>query len=340
MITPSYSPNDANILAQTIAQPNRNLVIDIIKIVASFGVVTIHVHNSTQAADNFGSFFLRFCVPFFYITALSYFAASQTRSIDILGGITKIWRRICIPFFTWSFIYTSLLLFKHLLIGGSREFNFWRIFLYGASAEHLYYLPELAVMQILVLGLLLLIVKNKQNVGMGLIVIAICYLAWGSWHNYYGITSWNSVIFYIILSLYIGQKLSYVRRENWYFNSGILLIALSISNSFIKYPALLNNYLFNLPIGGLGLMFIALGISVKRSPQWVLAFSSATYGIYLSHVLLLEAFEFAVERFHYNIYYNLITKLIVTSLIFLISFAFTLIARRYKLTRLLLLGEY
>ena len=94
-----------------------------------------------------------------------------------------------------------------------------------------------------------------------------------------------------------------------------------------------------LPIGGLGLLLITLSLPSLVVPKWLATLTATTYGIYLSHILFLEAPEFLLEKKHYALQYNLPVKLLATTLIFAISVVFTLVARRIPLSRALLLGE-
>ncbi|WP_162549704.1 acyltransferase family protein [Hymenobacter nivis] len=309
------------------------------RLLACFGVVAIHVHSSTAAAENTGRFLSLFCVSFFFITALTYFVANLNESADVNGIALKIWKRIGRPLLAWSVIYAGLLLAKNILTHGNRTFDLVKIFLYADSAEHLYYLPQLIVMQVIALSVFLLINNTKHLLAVGLFAGALGYLAWGSWHDCYGITDYRAIAVYVATAFGFARVLKSPGRDWRYLVLGLVLAGLAVSGLLVVYPEPARSFVLVLPIGGLGLLLIALSLPSLVVPKWLATLAATTYGVYLSHVLFLEALEFLLEKKHYTLQYNLPAKLLVTTLIFAISVVFTLVARRIPLLRALLLGE-
>lgn len=305
------------------------------------GVVIIHVHSSTAAAESLGLFFLNFCVPFFFVTALTYFVNGLSPTVDVQRTVTKILKRIGIPFLTWSFVYTALLLVKSIVSGKPYSLDLVRIFLYGESAEHMYYLPELLAMQLLALGIYLVAHRTKLLAGLLLIAIPVAYLAWGHWHQYFGTTPTKCVIVYLAASFLIAPFIKSNTKHVSLLLLGIALFILPIVvyGLGITSSKFLNDYLFSLPLSGIGLLLIALNISAISLPTWTKSITTATYGIYLSHVMFLEAFEFIFEKTHQTINYDLVNKLAVALLIFVACVVFILIVRRISFLRPLVLGE-
>lgn len=58
-----------------------NTTVDLARLLASLGVVALHVHNSTPTAQAMGDFVWPLCVPFFYVASLTYFAARLSKSL-------------------------------------------------------------------------------------------------------------------------------------------------------------------------------------------------------------------------------------------------------------------
>lgn len=319
----------------------RNSTIDLIRTLACFGVVVIHVHSSTAAAESLAVFFLNFCVPFFFATAITYFASSLGPAIDIKSTVTKILKRIGLPFLAWSFIYAALLFVKSSISGKPHSFDLSRVFLYGESAEHIYYLPELLAMQLLALGIYLLTNRIKPAIGLWLVIIPIAYLTCGGWNHYFGITPTKCVIAYLIAGFCLAPSIKSSVKQWYLLLIGIVLFALPLLVSAFKATEspFLNEYLFSLPLSGIGLLLIALNLPNISLPAWVGNITSATYGIYLSHVMLLEAFEFISEKAHLPVTYNLGNKLLVSSMIFIMCAIFVFITRKITLLRPILLGE-
>jgi surface polysaccharide O-acyltransferase-like enzyme len=337
----NLSPTLPPVVTQASLSSSRNSTIDIIRTVACFGVIAIHVHSSTPAAENLGLFFLNFCVPFFFATALAYFGSSLKPTINIKDIISKISKRIEIPFLAWSFIYASLLFAKSILSGKPYSLDLIRLFLYGESAEHMYYLPELLVMQLLTLGIYLLTIRTKILTGFILAICSTSYLAWGYWHNYFGVTPAKCVLVYVATSFLFASAIKSLARNWSLLLIGIILFALPLLTNSLKAATIpfLNEYLFSLPLSGVGLLLIALNLPDISVPAWAKGITSATYGIYLSHVMFLEAFEFASEKAHISIKYTLTNKLLIASIIFLICIIFITVVRRIPKLRPLLLGE-
>lgn len=325
--------------ADTRVATHRNTTIDLVRIIAAFGVVAIHVHANTPAAENVSRIFLVFCVPFFFTVALAYFIISLRKAASIKDVFSKNLKRIGVPLLTWSIIYSSLLLVKSLLTHGDRAFDVVRIFLYGESAEQMYYLPELLIMQLLVVGIFMLVYNRKQAIALAVLAGAAFYLLWGSVHNYFGVTSTKALLVYMVAAFYIAAKIT-KRQQSWsYFVVGIVLLSLAISNLFIAYPTVLQDYFLTLPIGGVGAVLMTLNMPRIALPNWLLVVASTTYGVYLSHVMFLECLEFGFEIIHYNVFYNFVTKLLVAIVVFCIAVLFTLIVRRNTFLRSVLLGE-
>ncbi len=309
------------------------------RLLACFGVVVIHVHSSTVAAENTGRFLSLFCVSFFFITALTYFVGNLNKSADVNGVALKIWKRIGLPLLAWSVIYAGLLLTKNIITHGNRTFDLVKIFLYADSAEHLYYLPQLIVMQVIALSIFLLINSTKRLLAVGLLAGALGYLAWGNWHDCYGITAYRAIAVYVATAFGFARALKSPGRDWRYLVLGLVLAGLAISELLVTYPEPARSFVLVLPTGGIGLLLIALNLPILVVPKWLATLAATTYGVYLSHVLFLEALEFLLEKKHYVLHYNLPTKLLVTTLVFAISVVFTLVARRIPLSRALLLGE-
>jgi surface polysaccharide O-acyltransferase-like enzyme len=337
-LSPTLPPPVA---AQASLSSSRNSTIDLIRTVACFGVIVIHVHSSTAAAESLGLFFLNFCVPFFFATALAYFANGLKPTVDVKATVLKTFKRIGIPFLAWSFIYAGLLFAKSTLSGKAYSIDLVRVFLYGESAEHMYYLPELLAMQLLLLGIYLLIKRIKVVAGLLLISGSLLYLAWGYWHQYFGVTPAKCVLVYMLAGFLIAGIIKDSTKKLPLLLIGVVLFAmpLLVSSLHANTNPLLNEYLFSLPLSGIGLLLIALNLPNTSIPNWAKGITSATYGIYLSHVMFLEAFEFATEKMHLAINYTLTYKLLIAAIIFVICVLFITVVRKIPKLRPLLLGE-
>ena len=70
---------------------SRNTTIDLFRLIATFGVITIHVPFSTPAAKIYFNVFWPFCVPFFYMASLTfYFINLENFSSDLSTEYSKL----------------------------------------------------------------------------------------------------------------------------------------------------------------------------------------------------------------------------------------------------------
>ena len=323
---------------------DRNYTVDLIRIIASFGVIAIHVHADTVAAKTIGDFFSPLSVPFFFIASLVYFVISLNK-VSTKDILIKTFSRILLPYLSWTTIYLILLISKAHLANGSYHFIAWRALIYGESAVQLYFLPDLLALQITALGLYLLINSNyiKKLNSLLLLLVGITFFWVGNHFNCFGIGNAGTILrlgFLIFCGFFLPPFFSKKNLRFVCFLVGISFTLLSVVFMFGNVHFAIMNYPVNIAIGGLGLMLIAIGAPLQHLPIWLLKLSANSYGIYLSHVLFLESFEFFIEKIiTKNIEYNFVIKIILVTAIFVLSNLFTNIIRRISLFKYILLGE-
>ncbi|RZJ91834.1 MAG: hypothetical protein EOO60_07535 [Hymenobacter sp.] len=326
---------------------NRNATIDLFRLVASFGVVAIHVHNSTQAAQGVTDFFWPLCVPFFYAVSLLYFVAGLGRT-PVATVFARAGVRLLVPYLAWTGIYTGLLLAKQVVLGGEHTFVWWRILLYGESAVHLYFLPTLLLLQALALAFwLLLFAGAKLNHYLGgatLLAGAGAYLAWGIAHQCFGVAAIGEVLAiaaYLGLAFWLAPQLARPRRRWDLAGPGLLMAGIAVAVNMLGYTFPVLGYPLVLPIGGIGLLLVGFGLPRPTLPAMLMQVSAWSFGIYLSHVVFLEAFELLTKRVFppIGLHYDWTIKLAVVTLIFTVAAGFTWLASQIGIGRWLLLGE-
>lgn len=320
----------------------RNSTIDLVRVVAAFGVVAIHVASSTPAAEGIGKFFLPLCVPFFYVVSLTYFFYSLS-SASLSKTTVKIWWRILVPYLAWTIIYIGLLATKNILTGGHKTFAFWRVLFYGESAVQLYFMPELIIMQMLMFTIYLLINVTGKNMLAALLLGlgTIYYLQTGYSNNCFGVTKPVSIISYILSAFWISSILKKSKTSSiyGYVIIGCMLVTVSLAWQFSSTLMNVFPVVALMPIGGVGLILISINAPIQKLPKWVSILTTTTLGIYLTHVLFLEAFEYmAPKLWKAGAYYNVPFKLGVVTIIFIFSASFTILLQRNHLTRMLFLG--
>ncbi|OGX90428.1 acyltransferase family protein [Hymenobacter coccineus] len=326
---------------------HRNSFLDLIKVAAAIGVISAHVQSDTPAAESLSHFFSPVRVPFLYITALAFFISNIHKKgiagsdVSLQDTLKKIGKRILVPFLVWSAVYVLLITLKSVATGVANPhvFDLGKVLLYGDSAEHLYFLPQLLVMELVGLGIYLMADKDKQNKGLMVLAVAATYLVWGYAHKYYGMTPLPSLIAYTVMAFYLGSKIKKQQTHWGYAALGTVLLVLAVSASFVTYPEIFTQYFLALPIGGFGLLLMTLNIPRLELPKWLINLSSVSYGVYLGHVMILEGLEFVIAKTHFPIHYDLATKVVVTLVVFLLSTIMVLVIRRIPVLKELFLGE-
>lgn len=319
---------------------NRNKTIDTFRIIAIIGVISMHVQNSSPSAEKIGAFFWPLAVPFFYMVSLYFFNKGHFNSNNSLVAIKKIINRLLIPFFVWTAIYFSLRLIKIRLTGGGDNMEVWKAFFYGNSAVHLYFIPNLIIMQLLSWAFLIVIYnRTKWMLSLSLILFCLVYLYIGARTNCFGF-SYNS-FFIVFLCVLLGMGISKLDMSNRIAHQavlwvGTLICTLIIWINFSQYHYLLDSA-FAFPISGCGTLLLAIGLNNKlKLPDWI---TSTSYGVYLCHIIFLEAFELGLKVLHIDFYYGFFQKIIVILFIFICSVISTHLIRRNKWTKVILLGE-
>lgn len=322
----------------------RNVTVDLARLFAAYGVIALHVPFSTSAAEGFNILFWPLCVPFFYAISLTYFV-SGLQQASIPDIITKTWRRILLPYLAWTVVYVSLLLAKRLLLGGDSGITFWRVLFYGESAVQLYFLPTLVLLQSITLAIYLIVTPNftKRTLGTVILVVALGYLAWGDYNDCFGVAATGQVVgiaAFIGSAFWLSPRIHTLTFRPEYIITGIVLIVSAVYLNYYGHTLSILNYPLILPIGGIGLLLLTLCTPTYSLPNWLSILASTSFGIYLSHILFLEAFEFILKATHHaNLEYNFVVKLLEVTSIFLMAAALTLIIRKIPICKQLFLGE-
>lgn len=322
---------------------SRNLNIELVRLIASFGVIAIHVHSTTQWAEYLSFLFIPLCVPYFFTASIVFFVGGLGK-YSTKEVFSKTWERIAIPFLSWTTIYSSLLYIKYITVGSRVTMLFWRVWLFGESAVHLYYLVTLIILQLIALALYLIFI-DKKKVRNGLLLLAVCsiYVFFALLNKAAG---FRNSYFFLGFLLYIGFAFSkkYMLWKVFSMVGSQYVYALIL---LIMYGCYWSDFLgmrdiFPLfaPIYGICVFQITSNIPEIKLSKWIVSLSTMSYGIYLSHILFLEIAEFIIEKnVIKGITYNLPSKLIIVCLIISFSSILVIVVRKISILKLLLLGE-
>jgi peptidoglycan/LPS O-acetylase OafA/YrhL len=322
----------------------RNNTVDVVRLIAAFGVIALHVKSTTASAEIYNTIFWPLCVPFFYVASLTFFVNS-IKAVSIVNQYKKIAKRIVIPYLAWTLIYLSLFFAKGFITGNYSHFVWWKVLFYGESAVQLYFISTLIFLQALALSLYL-ISQQKTSfrvTGLVLLGLSISYLWIGDRNDCFGVAATGQVLgilFYIATAFYLAPKVSRIVNRPVLAIFGLLLILFAVGSNFLGLKHDILGYSLILPIGGIGLFFFVVGFPGLTLSTTVLALTSASFGIYFSHILFLEAFEFLIEKkFQGHFEYDFWLKTFVTLSVFVCSLILVLTIRQIPVARKILLGE-
>ncbi|MFL9831765.1 acyltransferase family protein [Flavobacterium sp. ST-87] len=321
----------------------RNSTIDAFRVFAIFGVIAIHVQSNTDSAEMVGRLFAGFRVPYFYIVSLFYLiiGLKKRKDDDVNNIVNKIFYRLVVPYLAWTIIYVSLRLIKAAFFGEPSNVVFWRVLFYGDGAVQLYFIPNLLSMQAIIISIYLLL-KGKLKNKLWAIVILSCvvvFLTIGILKNSFAI---STGFIFVGIPLFISLAFSATffnanERNAVNIYMGSLIIVVTTIFNIIPFSFSFFGYNYISPFMAFGILILCIGLFDQfRLPS---ALTSATFGIYLSHVLFLEIFEFIISQGHIILYYDLTVKLLVTFFIFLFSLTGVFIMRKSRILRFYLLGE-
>jgi len=342
------------------AAPARNVILDLARLIAAFGVITIHCSPTTPGALAIVNFFLNFCVPFFLLTSLFFFWAELNRTQNPTRALLNRWRRLWRPYLCWTAIYLGARLGKFFLRGQPTDellnpTSLVMILGAGTGAVQLYFLPLLAFALglawllavglgpirrthpwwigtfFLVSSLLLFVPFDSPRVNVSpLRSLAFVYADWMAW---------------VLPTILLAAGLALIFGGSWRRRAGLgwglLFCALALN------VAIVGEVLpFHWRFGSLVLATLVLSCAFTWKPaapprRWSQLILGTSFGVFLSHHLFVELIE-AVDHAQGGALtqpYSFASLLLVAAVVMGISVLFTLAVQRHALLRRYLLGQ-
>lgn len=315
--------------------------VDFLKLIAAFGVITIHLSPSTGDGELLSAFFSSFAVPYFLVISLFFFI----KRVDSLPSphIGKLrLDRILVPYVAWSLVYVLMRWLKFSMNSQSFSVNLLPTAVYGGGAVHLYFIPLLLMFQAFAFGFCL-VSKGPRWWPAALVVLtgAALFGHIGSVSNFFGFqNSIESGLLYVLLAFMLVWTQSTAARRSAAAIFGVLFISLFIiCLSFMPSYASLGLWPAR-PLIGFGLSAFVLSLPLRSSNVFASVIFSCSYGIFLAHFLFIESFEFTLPRIGLQLApYSFFSKILFSSLIAACSVALILFTRKNKHLAYLLFGE-
>lgn len=318
------------------------MCVDLLKLASAFGVVWAHIEPSTDLARNVADTLHVFRVPMFFVVAL-YFMYVRLDKITTVGLTRLGLDRLLVPYIFWSAIYYILRTVKYQAVGRVMDWDYPQMILFGGAAIHLYFLPMLLFMKLVIVAAGLCFQAGRMR-WMGLLV-AVAALVFGwfghlSGGHFEGIFLQSGVYILAASGLFALQGTSRGRWLNVGLGLGGLLFA---TGKFIYGPRPTD--LGRVESVLMVYAIVALVLNVRWGASWMRThlgwLLNCSYGIYLSHHAIFEGIEFVAVFLGFDLApYSGGKKTVVGIGVCVIAIALVSLTRRHSaLLSYCLLGE-
>lgn len=285
----------------SLLQQDRLPQLDAAKTIAIFGIIWIHSARSVEMMPAVAKG--RFAVPFFVAAAvlmiLRGFCTKPNRSLRRFTT-TRLYR-LGLPFIAWTIIYLLFKLAKQIVAPGqANDFPGWEILFLG-SAYHLWFLPYLIVVSLLV-GYSARFVVRVQRPALWGFAAATAALGWACTPYPGKQIPWDGLHFMwlatpAVFSAYAIFLFLQCRRDWWQHRSLIQITSALVLIGSTLFLTTVGRHGFAETLAGVSFLLLTLqwsagGVVAQRLAQ----LAPLTYGIYLSHLLFIKVGESVAQR--------------------------------------------
>jgi len=274
-------------------------MIDVVRFFAAAGVVFVHARYSTTF-DHWDNLF-RFAVPFYLFASLYYQALSMRRNPNRPLGefIAGRFKRLYLPFIVWSVIYVLARDLKRVVLLGLPMVELQLPMLWKGTEYHLWFLPFLLAISIVQAAMHRALLRRdmRWRWALGAVMIAagmlvgIAHMPAG-WNETYDNPTYTYVQWWRAL-----PSACWAMAFAWIMASGPVVFAVSsavgLAGIGLALVCMLQQAIQGLQVipralTGLGCMLAALAPWSTSCVSTLARLGRSGYGIYLSHVLILE----------------------------------------------------
>ena len=324
----------------------REIGLDFVRFLGAFCIIWIHAAESGYGQSL--SVLCRWAVPFFAVS-LTYFswkAGVSTRSRSTGSYVLAKLLRLYLPFLAWNLAYLIVRLFKQQLIGVASPINLdYSAFLNGFALQ-MWFLPFALALSIFVYLLGRISSRHKSKIigmlGLGcLIVLAFPHPLKIDFEgfplSYFLMLSWANLpaVFAVMICFLCDFRI----RGKWFiFFVGLLFLPINLR---------WGNTVFVSCLFGILVFWVAQDLKISKNSKYKLSrmFSTemwqrifrTSFGVYLVHVLFVEAFQVALNKFQVAV--SLERDIFVLATSGVSSIGAVLLLNRYRSSRQYLLGS-
>lgn len=326
----------------------RVAYLDVIRIVATFGIIAVHVFcieyyfavgTYNWYVSAVGDSLVRWSVPLFVmISGFLFLQPAKDVSYRIL--LKKYIPRLVLAYVFWSLAYSGIMSIREILHG--REVTLDVLY----PHFHLWYIPMLIGVYLLI-PLLRRIVYEESLIRATLLLWIVyltgCFCKFGQIHQIGILFNANSIVGYagyFVLGYYVSCHDVSPKQARWIYSLGILgAIVCVCGNIILSRMRGTGDFMFLDYLGPhVVAMALALFVLVKRTVsgkeahlmRFVEYVRKDLFGIYLTHGIWLLVFNTSLFR---NMCNHLITLPLITVVIFFLSLYTTKLIRSIPLLR-------
>jgi surface polysaccharide O-acyltransferase-like enzyme len=317
--TAPQAPSPVVAPAAAPAKGKRLLGPDLFRVVAAFGVIEAHSlvgEPWSEGTTQFKLFFRQFNIPFF-LAASFFLLAPKLERHGVGSFFGTRWRRLIVPYLSWSAIYLTLRAGLYLASGqrdklASTLGDPLGLLLFGTAAVHLYFLPLLLFGEVAALGLARVLGRRVADPAVVAVIVLVA-LGLTPFRNYDphldALASWRRVPLqladfvvrtspYIAMSLLLALPADRRREGDLGAKAGLVFTAIGLACGYLSWRGLIP-----LPQTAIEVMIafpLMLGsyaFSPLIRPSRVLTvLTDCRFGIYLAHPMIIEAVELVYKR--------------------------------------------
>jgi len=293
---------------------NRNYRIDILRIIACFAVIIIHMSGMGFGEREIGTkswwvyniydSSVRWCVPMFVMISGSLFL-NPDKKITYYDLFTKYIFRIILAFFFWSAFYVITdVIWMYFFTGSFSQMNIEKLFTHWQFGEfHFWFLP-------MIIGIYLLIPIIKTLISKSILkyflILWFVFMVFDFFQPYINSDFFLSRISHSMVTGYSGYFLlgywlstySNLKYNKYYYTMGVISFMVTLIGTYIisNYYNKASTILFDYLSPNVAIMSIAVFIffhSIKHSYKFsenqkkiILSFSNNSFGIFLIHIFV------------------------------------------------------
>ncbi|MGF1484311.1 MAG: acyltransferase family protein [Opitutales bacterium] len=319
----------------------RNYTIDILRLVAAYGVVLAHLQPFKEGGEVPRFLGVLVVVPFFLVVSL-YFLQARGASFARM----KPWRLI-VPYICWSALYLGMRFAKAQMSGEELRVDWTAVIFNGAASVQLYFIPALVCFQAVACALDTFFTSAKTKSWLWAvstaILLGLAYVSEYRGYNGYVIGPQQGMFTLAIWYVLSAQIVVLAFRDTPGGRAAkllsVTLAACALSAIYVP-PASAMSYALLPPVVAALILGAGVAWPIRTLPPWLIRILGTAYGIFLIHPLFIEASELVAGQVGFALTpYSEASRLLVGVGIFVASLVAVLVIQRIPGLCYLLLGE-